>query len=199
MGVKRSEIRKELIENMSLKEKAGLNCFSCKSAECCTFVRNSMMITVVETFELYSYLVDQNLFNDELINKLEETISHYRLEKEIPSNGRKTFARRSYTCPFLAQAPLACMISRQSKPYGCLGFNAMTIKALDATDCRSEEGKLEDIVSNFGATLESWNKWLEDEYKLGFIKLPIPNALLKLHALSLSKVEIDTALDKLEA
>jgi Fe-S-cluster containining protein len=172
-------IREALIKHMSELENKGVNCFSCTSAECCTFVKNSMMITPLETVELIKYLYINNRVNDSLLAKLHLTIKDYRLDSELPSNGKRLFSRRSYTCPFLEVGAKACSISRGSKPYGCLAYNATVAGSVVSDTCQSDQGSLEAINLKFKNILADKNDSLRNDLNVEFDKLSIPCAILK--------------------
>ena len=117
---KRREI---IISEMDALAKTGLSCQSCEGF-CCTFSYNSMQVTPLEALDTYSFLKNNNMINEELIESLKSCIKAYRLDVEI-SLGKSGEFRRHYTCPFYNAGPKGCSISRKSKPYGCLGFNAL--------------------------------------------------------------------------
>lgn len=184
------EIRQELILKMKELGAQGKGCADCKKANCCTFERNSMMITPLETIELYYYLKVENMWNKELIETLKQTITHYRLDKEIPSDGVRNFSRRSYTCPFLKLGPLACSIDPLYKPYGCLAFNATTIAAIDDEFCNSDQRLLEKLNNQYSDDLDTKNKIISKEIGVEEYKKSIPIALLELDKLNIDMEEL---------
>lgn len=170
--------RKCLKEKMSVLETQGYHCFDCTGAWCCTFEYNSMRVTPLEAYDLYSYLEKNNLINDELIEKLIQCQKHYRLDKEI-SAGRGTELRRTYTCPFFAGETLGCTISRDAKPYGCLAFNALEKGVRSRGYCESNKELLES-QDRANDSDKKMNQLLIDELKLNWSKKDIPTALLSL-------------------
>ena len=84
--------RLKVIDKMADLGSSGANCFSCTGV-CCTFVGNSMMVTPLEALELVYYLHDKGEWNESLLERLNETISIFRLDREVPSDGRRSFAR----------------------------------------------------------------------------------------------------------
>jgi Fe-S-cluster containining protein len=175
-----SHTRREMLtEYMLANEKAGNNCYSCKGG-CCTFEMNSMQTTPLETYELFTFLNTNNRINDELTAKLNETISWYRLDKPIPSDGKREFARRTYTCPFLEPGDKGCTISRASKPYGCLGFNPDIKDSVGERGCSSNQGLLEKREKLNSEFEVKENNRLKEKFNLSWDKLPMPVALLKM-------------------
>lgn len=135
-----------------------------------------MMVTPVEAFELYTYLKDNGQFNDELKVRLEETVSKYRLDQGL-GNGRRSYLRRTYTCPFFNHKELGCPIPREVKPFGCIAFNSHDVEKKAGEFCYSEKDVLEkrELVDAEEAKL---NEELKTEYKLYWDKVPMPVALL---------------------
>lgn len=131
----RKERRQNLIQEMNELEKANITCRNCPGT-CCTFVGNSMQPTVLEAIDLYLHLKDENMWNDDLIKKLEDCIRDFRLHIR-PSTGRGVYMRKSYTCPFFGHQSLGCPISPEAKPYGCLGFNATEKEEESGKSCSS--------------------------------------------------------------
>lgn len=180
-------VRDKIINLMSDLEEQGINCASCTRSECCTFVKNSMMITPLETVELIQFLSKEGRLNTSLFQQLRENIKGYRLDIPIPSDGKRNFARRTYTCPFLNKGAKACTISRKVKPYGCLGFNSTTQGAIDSTNCRSNQKVLEEVADEFRDFLTKQNDLVSKLLDLNFDKLPIPVAIL--NVLENNKIE----------
>ena len=164
--------RTELLEAMRDASDGGLNCHHC-DARCCTREANSMMITPLEAADLYLFLEKENRLGKETINLLNETIVRERLDT-LPSDGRRALIRRTYTCPFLGEAPRACTISRQSKPYGCLAFNPRSPGQTSGGDCHTD-----DALRHTGTSSEECqlNEALADELGLDWKKAPIPIAI----------------------
>ena len=129
--------RRDLIDTMAEITQSGRNCFSCTGV-CCTFVGNSMMVTPIEALELYYLLVKESRWNEKLKEDLELTVAIYRLDRPVPSDGRRSFSRRRYTCPFFVEGEKGgCTIRKRFKPYGCLGFNAIGANVKDGENCKS--------------------------------------------------------------
>ncbi len=164
---------------MLKNEEQGKNCYSCKGV-CCTFEMNSMQTTPLETIELYHYLKSENRINKNLIEKLSETISWYRLDKELPSDGKRQFARRTYTCPFLEAGDKGCTISRAAKPYGCLGFNPDIKNSVGEMGCSSDQNLLLERENLFKEFEDTENQDLKNQLNLTWDKLPMPVALLQI-------------------
>jgi hypothetical protein len=169
---KRREIL--ILRNEEL-ESSGMGCKGC-SGTCCTYEANSMMVTPVEAFELYTYLKETDQFNDELKSRLEETVAQYRLDHGL-GNGRRSFLRRTYTCPFFNHKELGCPIPREVKPFGCIAFNSHDVEKKAGEFCYSEKDVLEkrELVDADEARL---NEELKTKYKLYWDKVPMPVALL---------------------
>jgi hypothetical protein len=185
------KLRQELVALMNNLEEQGVTCAQCEKANCCTFERNSMMVTPLETVELYYFLKKNNKWNNEMIDTLKQTVAHYRLDKEMPSDGKRLFARRSYSCPFLSQGPLACGVDPMSKPYGCLAFNATTRGAVDDANCNSDQSVLEELNNKYQSQLKELNQSIIEKFKLEQHKKSIPVALLDIDDLKLDINEIE--------
>ena len=112
--------RQVLIETMNGLETEEITCANCPG-HCCTFVGNSMQMTTVEALDLYFYLVDNELWNEELEEKLKENIKEFRLDHR-PSIGGGHFMRKTYTCPFFLFQSKALRVSMPAKhcarPFG---------------------------------------------------------------------------------
>lgn len=158
-----------LIERMDQLERQGIGCGAC-TGQCCTSRSNSMLITSQEAQDIVDHLVGEKLWSSELEKRLRDNINEYRLDVEIPSHGARRNFRRTYTCPFYNAGPRGCMLPREVKPYGCLGFNPLIPLAKGLEDgCRSDQGLLADRENT-------------DEF--GFLelknaKVPIPLAVLQ--------------------
>ena len=135
-----------------------------------------MMVTPVEAFELYTYLKETDQFNEELKTRLEETVSQYRLDHGL-GNGRRSYLRRTYTCPFFNHQELGCPIPREVKPFGCIAFNSHDVEKKAGEFCYSEKDVLEkrELIDADEARL---NEELKTKYKLYWDKVPMPVALL---------------------
>ncbi len=173
--------RKTLIDFMKSNEEQGNDCSKC-SGLCCTFVSNSMMITPIETKEIYDYLLIQNMLDSELIAKFKDAVTKYRLDYDL-GTGRKSL-RRTYTCPFFMHKSLGCPLPQEIKPYGCLAFNPNGNGVLDGENCSSNKDNLVKRDDDNKVEELRLNKY----FQFNWAKLPIPLALLKYHE-SIEKVE----------
>ena len=169
------ERRKNLIGRMQELEDSGRDCKGC-SGTCCTYEANSMMVTPVEAVELVDYLKANHLFDEELKMRLLETVAKYRLDQSV-GDGKRSFIRRTYTCPFFNHKELGCPLPREVKPFGCLAFNAHDVEKKAGEFCYSEKEVLEkrELSSNDEASL---NQELKKKYSLSWDKTPLPLALL---------------------
>ena len=172
--------RLELIESMKQITDSGNDCFSC-SGVCCSFVGNSMMVTPLEALELYYFLKSENRWNKKLQEELELTVAVFRLDRPVPSDGRRSFSRRRYTCTFFTEGEKGgCSIRKRFKPYGCLGFNAMGPSVKDGENCRSYIENLE-LREKAHATIEAdINSTIKHELSLDWDKKNMPMALLEI-------------------
>ncbi len=171
--------RQLLIDEMAVLEAEGRHCAQC-SGVCCTLVANSMMTTPLETAELLRYLHASERWTEATRARLEATVRHFRLDQEPPGNGRRSFSRRTYTCPFFGDQALGCSISRSAKPYGCLGFNPRTAGQTEGGDCASDQGLLSLREQQFLEQERAHNEVIAKKLELDWEKLPMPLALLRL-------------------
>lgn len=168
--------RKILIEAMTELEAQGVSCMGC-SGTCCTYEANSMMVSPLEAVELQIYLKAHALFNDELKEKLFQTTKQYRLD-HFSGNGKRSFVRKTYTCPFFNHTELGCPLPREIKPYGCLAFNAHKKENKASPEsCFSNELLQEKRAKEYDWE-EKKNEELKAEYKIYWDKSPLPTALL---------------------
>ena len=152
-----------------------MGCLGCKGT-CCTYEANSMLLTPLEAFELFSYLKDNGLLTPELKQKLQDNIKTYRLEAKYPK-ARSSYLRKTYTCPFFGHMELGCPLPREVKPYGCLAFDSHHVELKASEYCYSEKDileKREALHPEEGAM----NQQIIDQYGILWEKSPIPNALL---------------------
>jgi len=170
--------RRELIlEHMNAELSKEHNCFKCEGF-CCTFLHNSMQVTILEALDVYYYLDQENRINEKLIQDLETCIKSYRLDKEI-SVGNGRVLRRTYTCPFFNNGPKGCSIDPHFKPYGCLAFNPLEKNVKEEGHCTSNQDVLIDQdKQNINDHL--LNTELKNELNLNWDKLSLPLALLNL-------------------
>ncbi len=167
--------RKVIIDRMNELESSGKDCKGC-SGTCCTYEANSMMVTPIEAVELVDYLKSKNLFDNELKSRLLVTVSKYRLDQAV-GDGKRSFLRRTYTCPFFNHKELGCPLPREVKPFGCLAFNAHDLEKKAGEFCFSEEKVL---VAREAASLDeaALNQKIKTENSLYWDKTPLPLALL---------------------
>jgi len=156
-----------------------INCFSC-TGKCCTFISNSMQTDPIQTLELYIYLHEKNMWSDELVLELKEVIRNNRLDYEIQTGLGSSF-RRTYTCPFYSEGPKGCSIDPESKPFGCLAFNALSECAVGGENCASDIPLLQTREDKFEALEAKSNKYLSDLFSFYWEKIPMPVALLEIH------------------
>ncbi len=167
--------RKVIIDRMNELESSGKDCKGC-SGTCCTYEANSMMVTPIEAVELVDYLKAKNLFDNELKSRLLVTVSKYRLDQAV-GDGKRSFLRRTYTCPFFNHKELGCPLPREVKPFGCLAFNAHDLEKKAGEFCFSEEKVL---LAREAASLDeaALNQKIKTENSLYWDKTPLPLALL---------------------
>lgn len=157
---------------MDEAEAAGMSCRGC-AGTCCTFEANSMMVTPLEALELLAHLRDNSLLTDELRSRCDETVRKYRLD-HAPGNGKRSYLRKTYTCPFFGFKELGCPLPREVKPYGCLAFNTHHPELKAGEHCYSDTELLEKLV------FEEKNVALKKKYEIHWDKSPLPTALLDL-------------------
>lgn len=171
------ERRHHLIEEMKQLSDKQIHCFQC-TGTCCTMSANSMQVTPLEAFEMILSLdvTEDNI--QEIKQKLQETINHYRLDHEI-SLGKKAQAhlRKTYTCPFFVPGPKGCTIKKELKPYGCLGFNPRQ-ESESGTNCHSDFSLLEKRENENRTTEALANEFLKNHFQVYWTKLEIPKAML---------------------
>lgn len=171
--------RAGLVAAMQARGEAGIDCRAC-SGVCCTFVANSMQTTPLETLDLLAWLVDQARLNAALVEALRTVVRHYRLDAPAPGDGQRSFARRTYTCPFFTRDSLGCSVSRHAKPYGCLGFNPLRAAQVEGGDCTSQIDLLEQREARFARDEAEADQYLRLTLQLDWEKKPMPVALLEL-------------------
>jgi Fe-S-cluster containining protein len=164
--------RQIILSEMNALDERGVNCASCTGV-CCTSFANSMQTTPLETQDVLTYLQASGRWNEELRKKLQATVSKFRLDHSV-GNGKRSFIRRTYDCPFFAGGSLGCTIPAEVKPYGCLGFNPSVASSKAGEGCESDQSLLKkqsDVLK-------------EVDHEIGFqwTKLPFPVALLTLSA-----------------
>lgn len=169
------ERRNLLLEKMNELESKGMGCLGCQG-NCCTFEANSMMVTPLEALDLYSYLKSQNQLTEELKERLEENIKQYRLEPKF-TGGRRSYLRKTYTCPFFGHQELGCPLPRDVKPYGCLAFDSHHVELKASEHCYSEKEILEERERAFPDE-PAHNEEVRKKFGLIWEKAPIANAIL---------------------
>lgn len=135
-----------------------------------------MMVTPIEAYDILVYLKHNNLMTSELKEKFQSTVTKYRLDGVI-GNGRRSFIRRTYTCPFFNHHELGCPLPREVKPYGCLAFNSHHQELKAGEHCFPEKEVLAER-ENSNTSENNLNEKLKTEFKIYWEKLPLPVALL---------------------
>lgn len=176
--------REDLLLEMARLGSEGKNCLSCEGF-CCTYHHNSMKIDIVEALDLYLYLLEDSRWTSELMLRLKNCIKEFRLDKEISLKGNSTF-RRYYTCPFF-EPKKGCLISRKSKPFGCLAFNPHKLNVAKEGMCGSNQTLLNKREENFKISEQYAREVLREKLNLWWEKQSIPVALL----------EVDKALNQI--
>lgn len=170
--------RSLLVDKMRENESLKINCLSC-SGRCCTLTNNSVKTTPLETLIVMQDLVSKEVFNQKLIDRIEETIADFRLRYELLADPKGTF-RRTYTCPLFKYESFGCPLDYESKPYGCLGFNPSQKEVLDGEGCESNINDLEKRELLNALFEERVNQKLIKDWKLNWDKLPLPVAIIEL-------------------
>lgn len=169
--------RELLINRMAELSNQGMDCKNCPGT-CCTFEANSMLLTPLEAVELIAYLKEMNQLTEEFKTKLQNTMSHYRLEPKYKSS--KSYLRKTYTCPLFNNHSLGCPLPPEIKPYGCLAFNSHSATNKASAECYSEKDLLEKKEIQYLKEEELQNSELRDKLGITWEKAPIPNAILEL-------------------
>jgi hypothetical protein len=157
----------------------GVGCAGCMTSACCTFVANSMRVTPLEAVDLLDALSAAGRAGPELVQSLEATVRRFGLDRPAPGDGRRSFGRRRYTCPFLRDGALGCSIAQDAKPYGCLAYNARRAGVVDGEDCASDQLLLDGV---HGAAEAALSDALARELGVSWTSASIPEALLDLLA-----------------
>jgi Fe-S-cluster containining protein len=175
----RAELRrKPLNESMKALNLEGKDCSKC-SGLCCTSAHNSMLVTPLEALELYVYLERKNRINTELIDRLNQNIKEFRLDKELPVGSGRVF-RRNYTCPFYMHEGLGCSVSPKHKPYGCLSFNSTVQGVSTSGYCKVYGNVIERREASYIEKENTANKSIQSELGLYWDKKNISSALMDL-------------------
>lgn len=176
--------REILIEKMNELESKGMGCQECPG-NCCTFEANSMLVTPLEALELVQYLKEKNLLGPSLKNKLIENIKNFRLEPKYLIN-KRSYLRKTYTCPFFNHQKLGCPLPREIKPYGCLAFDSHHPEKKASEHCYSEVSLLELREQKHLEEIQI-NEDIRIKYDLLWEKAPIPNGVLEIWEKSISE------------
>jgi hypothetical protein len=169
--------RQNLIDEMDRLIASDLTCVAC-SGLCCSFEANTMMVTPLEALELFYFLVSRKLWDSSLVNQITTCISRSRLDQSPPGNGRRDFARRSYTCPFYLEKAQGCIISRGFKPYGCLAFNPHEAGLTAGGGCHSNQQALVFREEANQRSEARWNDRIITQLDLSWKKETIPVAIM---------------------
>jgi hypothetical protein len=137
-----------------------------------------MMVTPLEAVELMSFLQRTGEATRELREKCEQTVSFYRLDHQV-GNGRRSYLRRTYTCPFFHHKELGCPLPKEVKPFGCLAFNSHHPEEKAGQHCYSEKELLERRDAAHPEEIKL-NQELREKLNLVWEKSPLPLALLDL-------------------
>lgn len=181
--------RENIISRMIELSSQGYDCKSCPGT-CCTFQSNSMMTTPLETIEVLFWLQSTGQKNEEFKNKIKENVQKFRLD-QLTGYGKKSFLRRTYTCPFFNHSEFGCPIPVEVKPYGCLAFNSHHQESKASEHCYSEKEVLiarEDENAEYENRI---NNKLRDQFKLWWDKLPMPFALIEMWDLEISSDDLE--------
>lgn len=180
--------RENLITRMIQLSSEGQDCQNCPGT-CCTFQSNSMMSTPLETSEILIWLHSTHQKTESLKEKIQQTISQYRLD-QLTGYGRRSFLRRTYTCPFFNHKELGCPLPPEIKPYGCLAFNSHHSVEKAGEFCFSETQELirrEEENQDWEASI---NEKIKNKHKLWWDKLPMPVALIEMWNMEISSEDL---------
>ncbi|MCR9204376.1 MAG: hypothetical protein NXH75_07360 [Halobacteriovoraceae bacterium] len=170
--------RAPLLNSMNDLGAKEISCHGC-SGPCCTFLKNSMQVTPLEAVDIYVYLYEQGLWNEELEKRLKGCITEFRLDKR-PSTGSGQLMRKTYTCPFFLHQKLGCSLDPAIKPYGCLGFNPTEKGEIEGRSCRSNIDLLE-FREEIDLNESQKSQKITEVLHLPWEKETIPQALLDVH------------------
>ncbi len=137
-----------------------------------------MMISPLEAAEVLLYLRQHDALNADLKNKCQETITKFRLDHPA-GNGKRSFIRRTYTCPFFGHQELGCPLPKEVKPYGCLAFNSHHTDLKAGEYCYSEQELLVKREDSYPWEKEI-NESIKQKFNLIWDKTPLPLGLLEL-------------------
>lgn len=176
--IRQSSWRKNLLTQMQQLSVQKIDCLDCPG-HCCTQQRNSMQVTLAEGLALYYDLHQKNLINEELIFKIKDTIKEARLDHEIYVKGKTL--RRNYTCPLFQHKSFGCPLSKEHKPFGCLGYNPTRLNESEGESCRSEVELLNLTDQQYSPEIHSFSKEIALRSGLPLEKKTIPQMILMLH------------------
>ena len=185
IGEGRAQRRRSLTDKMKSNSAAGLSCAGCTGI-CCTFAMNSMKINPLEAIDLLSWLIENQRVTESFIESLQNNVTRFGLDRPSPGDGRRSFSRKRYTCPFFGEKSLGCTIAPEAKPYGCLGFNPLKPRrerkdgsAYNGSECGYPEIERQNPETDLSPeTQEIYDKIVRE---LGSAESkPIPVALLAL-------------------
>jgi len=154
----------------------GIDCSCCATGRCCTFAANSMKITPCEALDIVRVMGRNRIA--ELMPVLENSIRTFRLDVPLPGDGKRSFARRRYTCPFFDPKTPSCTVPRVGKPLGCLAFNPKTTSVRDGENCSSDAPLLELAHQDLPARLHERNTSLAILWQWAWETAPIPIAVI---------------------
>lgn len=172
------ERREILITAMRENERKGNDCLKC-SGRCCTYEANSMNMTNLEALEALTFLEDEGLINDELIERLENSVKEFRLDSMLQI-GKGEFYRKSYTCPFFNFPTWGCGLGAKNKPYGCIAFNPHESGQENGGNCNSNlEIQMKRLFFHEDKEREA-SSLIAEQFKIADDKSSIPMKLLEL-------------------
>lgn len=137
-----------------------------------------MQTSPLETQDILQFLAAEKRLDESLRQQLQRTVRRYRLDQPLPGDGRRCFARRTYTCPFFEKAD--CTLSRTAKPYGCLGFNPGQAAITEGGNCHTDTLQLQAREAQFARAEQVLNQQLKQDLLLDWEKKPMPVALLEM-------------------
>lgn len=151
-----------------------------------------MQVGLLEALEVLLALQAQGRCTEALRESLKTCVRDYRLDRDIDLGRGRQF-RCTYRCPFFAGQVRGCTLPLESKPHGCLAFNAEVPGQTQGGACRSDQALLTRRQEKFGAEEEKLQEACREilsnlaphAFGPGQEKLPLPVALLTLwdHAL----------------
>lgn len=169
--------RLPLIQHMKAMQSEGIGCQACIGI-CCTMARNSMRINAAETEDIVRWIKAQPEEEQAAwLEKMKTCVDDYQLDRPTPGDGRRSLVRRSYTCPFFSPGPKGCALPRETKPLGCLAFNATMPDAANDDRCQSDQSLLSHVIAKHPDYLARSDS-LKTQLGLDWDSLPIPQAII---------------------